>query len=161
VSTPSCYPFCFELPSGVFSEQSTILDERYWQLLSDVLLENSSSYSTTPSYRIWLVPLLTRTPLAPIVTSLINLSVGSPIEAAERIFNASSKAIRALWAISAPKMTPETLLECFSALLGYAASNTKLDENLAGIGRLISCSLRDTLYKSSNKKKACLHAPCT
>ncbi|KAI0067870.1 hypothetical protein BV25DRAFT_1876669 [Artomyces pyxidatus] len=139
------------------SDFNPILDLRYWQVLSDIL--NPSEPTTSQRIlltKTWLRPLVTRIPVAPIVASLFNLSIG--LDGARRadLYSVSSGPIAILWPLAVQKMPPDMLLDCFGALLRVLADASfgRLPhQGRSRIGQLITSSFRITLGNTSTKKK--------
>ncbi|ETW87503.1 hypothetical protein HETIRDRAFT_244958, partial [Heterobasidion irregulare TC 32-1] len=138
-----------------------ILDLRYWELLADVLYPRSTSQTigeSTRMHKTWLLPLLNRTPIAPIVISLFNLSTSFDLNERSHIYSISCRSISLLWPLAVQKITPDSLLDCFGALLGPLAVFDALgapsaDDGFQKIGSMVTLSLKTALSNSSNKKK--------
>ncbi|THH21561.1 hypothetical protein EW146_g35 [Bondarzewia mesenterica] len=138
-----------------------ILDLRYWELLADILYPRNTAQTFNDYARLhktWLHPLLSRIPIAPIVISLLNLSTTLDDDARTHIYSISCRSISLLWPLAVAKITPDTLLDCFGALLGSLASHDTLrkllaEDGLRKIGNLITASFRIAFSNSSNKKK--------
>ncbi|TFY75108.1 hypothetical protein EWM64_g8905, partial [Hericium alpestre] len=136
-----------------------VLDTRYWQLLHDVVCPPSSPDAADAVRRnkTWLLPLLNRTPIAPMITSLFTLS--QSIAARAELYSTSSPALTLLWPFAVQKVTPDALLECFGALLGALASASETEpalrrnEGLQNIVHMLTASMRSAFSNSSNKKK--------
>jgi hypothetical protein len=142
------------------SASNPVLDLRYWKLLQAILIPVSSKSSKTgPSSNTWLLPLLNRVPLLPIVLSLLTNSLNLPVPKRDELYLHSSKSLALVWSLAAPKFSPDNLLESFGAVLrvlneGTAGSGS--NTGLVEIGMLVTSSLHTALSNSSNKKKVCL-----
>ncbi|KAI0042673.1 hypothetical protein FA95DRAFT_540396 [Auriscalpium vulgare] len=141
-------------------ENNPVLDVRYWQLLTDVVNPSEgSSNGATPTNKAWLRPLVNRVPIAPIVTSLLSLNTQCNADQRVTLLAASLPSLAVLWPLAVPKTTPDTLMECYGAVLHTMASSAiieakqKLDVNLVRIGSLVTASLRSAISHSSSKKK--------
>ena len=142
------------------SESNPVLDLRFWALLQNILLSLSSKSSKTGlAHNAWLIPLLNRVPLLPIVLSLLSNSLNLPAQRREEIYILSSRSLALVWSLAAPKFSLDNLLECFGSILrvleGEAAGSGK-NPGLVAICSLVTSSLRAALSHSSNKKKVCL-----
>lgn len=136
-----------------------ILDVQYWTLLENVLLShNDVKVQDKP----WLVPLLTRIPITPIVTSFVSLCAQHPSVVAQGLKTAAFRCLSALWPLAATKFSTETLLECFGTLLDYTASHgpteNPANEDFAKLTGLVVSSYRSSLVNASNKKKVAYSA---
>ncbi|THH28128.1 hypothetical protein EUX98_g6060 [Antrodiella citrinella] len=125
-----------------------LLDIQYWILLEDVLIKTDARIRD----KAWLIPLLNRIPIAPIVVSFVSLCSQSAMPAPEAI---ASRCLSAIWPLAVPKFSSEALLECYGALLDYAATRNaaQTSENLASLGSHVVRSYRSSLVNASNKKK--------
>lgn len=139
------------------SESNPVLDLRFWTLLQDILFFLNPEDSKTRSiHNTWLVPLLNRVPLLPIVLSLLSNSMDLPARVRDELCLTSSKSFALVWSLAAPKFSPDHLLECFGALLRVLVGEaTESVENLGltTICTLVTSSLHNALSHSSNKKK--------
>lgn len=111
-------------------------------------------------HKTWLLPLLNMTPIAPIVISLFNLSTSFDLNERSHIYSISCRSISLLWPLAVQKFTPDSLLDCFGALLGPLAVFDALgapsaDDGFQKIGSMVTLSLKTALSNSSNKKKVC------
>lgn len=132
-----------------------LFDNRYWRLLLDLITSpDIPQKSTTDSRSIktWLVPLLYRIPIGPIVVIFLNSFVHIHEEQREQLSELASSCLIILWPLAVQRMNGELLLECFGALLGFLSSNP-LDAGFATNGRLVANSYRNSLSNPSNKKK--------
>ncbi|CAL1696498.1 unnamed protein product [Somion occarium] len=141
-------------------------DVRYWKLLNDILTSAfppSSNTFSNPA-RIWMVPLLNRVPLAPMIVAFLNLCATNP-ESADRLHLTSLglRSFSILWPLAAPKFTQDALLDCVGALLEYLSVLSckpllEGDEHrtaLANFVLSISSSYRESLGNAAHKKKIC------
>ncbi|KZT06756.1 uncharacterized protein LAESUDRAFT_774312 [Laetiporus sulphureus 93-53] len=138
------------------------LDLRYWKLLSDVIFSaNVMSTNTSGSARAtktWLLPLLNRTPLAPITTSYLSLSARLDVDRRVALNPFVSRCLTVLWPLAVPKFSPEVLLECFGALLAHIVetsldTTTLLDQQNVPAALLIVSAYQSGFSNSANKKK--------
>ncbi|SRR6266436_1398841 len=138
-----------------------VLDLRFWTLMQSILSSLSSKSSKTGFTRnAWLIPLLNRVPLLPIVSSLLSNSLNLPAEKRDEIYLQSSRSLALVWPHAAPKFSLDNLLECFGSTLRVLHEvTTESGENpLAGliaICKLVTSSLHTAFSHSSNKKKVC------
>jgi len=139
------------------SESNPVLDLRFWLLLHDILSSLGSGGSKTGLVRnAWLISLLNRMPLLPIVLTLLSNAVDLPVQKRDVIYLKSSESLALVWSLAAPKFSLDNLLECFGAVLRVleaeaAASGENL--GLVAICTSVTSSLRSALSHSSNKKK--------
>ncbi|KAI0034913.1 Urb2/Npa2 family-domain-containing protein [Vararia minispora EC-137] len=131
--------------------ESSVTDPRYWELLLDVIRSRSSSITTVQ--KTWLVPLLNRTPIAPIVVSLLDLAARADVVSLQHIIAPASAVLRTLWPLAVPKMSVEILLHCFGAFVAATFNISRHLDYFLDIGKLVSSSLRNSFNNSSNKKK--------
>ncbi|KAI0824124.1 Urb2/Npa2 family-domain-containing protein [Trametes gibbosa] len=139
-----------------------VRDSRYWALLSRVLAFSGADKhgDRGRALRTWLVPLLNRVPIAPIILSYLESA------ATEESLDSSqhslfTQCIGVLWPLAVPKINPETLLECFGAALHLvvALRNPSLsDGSLQSLDdrralSLIVSSYRAALTNSGSKRK--------
>lgn len=137
------------------SSTSPVLDERYWALLRDVLVD-PDTLKLRP-VKAWLVPILQRTPLAPVVIA----ALASWVKHASNNIHASAECLSALWPLAAAKLSAETLLDCFAAVIQLSIGYSKIQRSLgsdahARINALcqqLLGSYRYALANASNKKK--------
>jgi hypothetical protein len=113
----------------------------------------SHSSSITAVQKIWLVPLLNRTPLAPVVVALLELTFDLDSESLKQLVHCSSAVINALWPLSYAKMTAEALMDCFGSFLVVLPKIADHLGDLLSVGKLVSSSLKNAYGNSSNKKK--------
>ncbi|TFK41397.1 Urb2/Npa2 family-domain-containing protein [Crucibulum laeve] len=132
---------------GKESSSNSILDLRYWTLLSDVVTsqDSSSPSSSTRFLKTWLATILHRVPIAPIVGVFLHLfhDVESSVNA--QLSAIVSSCLTVLWPLG-------TLLECWGALLEILKKEEP-NQGLVHIGILVTNSYRHSLSNSSNKKK--------
>ncbi|KAJ7293352.1 Urb2/Npa2 family-domain-containing protein [Mycena rebaudengoi] len=128
---------------------NSILDPRFWTLLSKILSDGGQ----TKSVKHWLIPLLNRIPFAPIITSFLQLF--SSIETGLRLELASAvnKSLATIWPLAVHKISVEVLLECFGTILGVWKESSKPDNTFDQSCVWIISSLRTSVENSSNKKK--------
>ncbi|EPQ60931.1 hypothetical protein GLOTRDRAFT_118975 [Gloeophyllum trabeum ATCC 11539] len=133
-----------------------VVDARFWQLLSETMSCNTGqSASQQANAKTQLLPLLNRTPLAPIVTSLFTL-LDLPDQERPELLRHVRNCFDVLWPLAAPKFTAEALLECWAALVALVVKKDHIlekDGNLIRIGLVVCESYRNSMNNSSSKKK--------
>ncbi|KAF9036465.1 hypothetical protein BDZ89DRAFT_1157548 [Hymenopellis radicata] len=127
-------------------DKASVLDVRYWELLSDVLSSPQVPLKT------WLPSMLNRISVATIVVSLLSSLNTLENERQTALSISASKCLSILWPLSVRKIGVDALLECLGAFLS-AVNNNDLDESALQIGTWIANSFRLSLSNSSNKKK--------
>lgn len=145
------------LPQSRHIALNPILDVRYWSLLAEILYPASagSPYESVKSYKSWLLPLLNRTPFAPVVVSLLADSVSEVLddERRKRLYESSHRAFLVLWPLAVSKFSADALMECFGALVSMPAKT--MSEDLQSMGGIIVSAFRSSLGHTSNKRKVC------
>ncbi|KAH9005998.1 Urb2/Npa2 family-domain-containing protein [Lactarius hatsudake] len=137
-----------------YSGPNPVLDLRYWKLLHGVCLSvNSESSKTAPVGSTWLLPLLNRLPLLPIVLSLLSNSLDLSAQKRSELYLQSSKSLAFLWPLAAPKFAHDALLDCFGAVLRVIETASGEVSGLFQICGLVTSSLRTALSNVLNKKK--------
>jgi hypothetical protein len=147
----------FLLGQHWFRETNSVLDSRFWELLGDVVSPTnspSSSVNTRP-IKTWLVPLLSRIPIAPIAISFLNLISLLDSVSRQQLAQSVCRSLLILWPLGVPKLGSDTLSDCFSAVLGIF-KECESNERLAHVGLFMTSSFRTSLANASNKKKVCL-----
>jgi len=138
-------------------ESNPVLDIRFWTLVQSILSSLSSKSSNTGLLRnAWLISLLNRVPLLPIVSSLLSNSLNLPAQRRDDIYLQSSKSLALVWSLAAPKFSLDNLLECFGSILRvFQGEIVGSGENpgLITICKLVTSSLHTAFSRSSNKKK--------
>ncbi|KZT74833.1 hypothetical protein DAEQUDRAFT_659162 [Daedalea quercina L-15889] len=145
-------------------EANPVIDSRYWQLLFDILCPPDEATGkrtdTRHAAKRWLLPLLNRIPLAPIVTAYFQLSSSVDERARVTLDELSSRCFASIWPLASPKFSPDTLLECFGALLARLATNwrgeddhPKTDPHISQAALFIISSYRSAYGNLANKKK--------
>ena len=106
------------------------------------------------------MPLLSRIPLAPIVTAYLTNSALLHEEERNSLNQYVTRCLVILWPSASLKFSPDVLLGCFGALLTYLATVKKeadhcigIDPHVARIGALIVPSYRIAYGNAANKKK--------
>lgn len=144
------------------SGSNPTLDIRYWTLLADILYPSTSSshQECIKAHKVWLLPFLGRTPLAPIVESLLALSASPTLVEQQRIelYRNSRRVLMVLWPLAVNKIGIDALLECFGALLVVMSredpgSQEDEDENILALGGMIISAFKSSLANASNKRK--------
>ncbi|OSD05999.1 hypothetical protein PYCCODRAFT_1431820 [Trametes coccinea BRFM310] len=142
--------------------ENPICDSRYWNVLYNILVSSGGEKhgDHVRALRAWLVPLLNRVPIAPIILTYLEVasSEGSLDIAQYTLFLGC---VSVLWPLAVPKFSPETLLECFGAVVHFlvARGGTEMrDGPLRSPGSsralsLIVSSYRGILSNAGSKRK--------
>ncbi|KAI0359178.1 hypothetical protein OH77DRAFT_1473878 [Trametes cingulata] len=143
-------------------QSNPLCDTRYWDLLARVLLTSGADKHGDHgrALRAWLVPLLNRVPIAPIVLSYLELiATEDSLDLAQ--YKLFAQCIAILWPLAVPKFNPETLLECFGAAVhsvvaigGRQVSDDHLQvlDDHRALSQIVS-SYRAALSNSASKRK--------
>ena len=144
--------------------ENPVVDTRYWKLLADILTHSNPAREGDHSRALapWLVPLLNRIPIAPIILCYLELaSADDRFDVAQ--YKLFARCVSILWPLAVPKFSPETLLECFGALVHLSLSPVlsssdrswgnlqALDEYRASSS--VVASYRSSLAASTSKRK--------
>ena len=132
-------------------ESNPLLDIRYWMLLNDII--SRTDHQTARTIKKWLLPLLTRMPIAPLVISLLDLLSTLEQDRRQQLTSTVCRCFVVIWPLSAPKFSPDSLTECFGAFLRLLDVSAA-DESLAQIGCLITSSYKSYQANASNSRKA-------
>ncbi|KAJ7139899.1 Urb2/Npa2 family-domain-containing protein [Mycena epipterygia] len=124
-----------------------VLDPRFWTLLSDIVSEQ------TKSVKHWLLPLLNRVPVAPVVTSFLKLLPTIDAELRVPLTAVVNKSLASIWPLAVHKISAETLLEGFGTFLEVYENISEPNDALEHLGVSVISSLRVSVANSSNKKK--------
>ncbi|PIL29586.1 hypothetical protein GSI_08222 [Ganoderma sinense ZZ0214-1] len=103
--------------------ENPVVDSRYWKLLADVLTPSNTAREGDHSrtLRSWLIPLLNRIPIAPIILSYLeSASERDRFDHAQ--YKLFARCVSILWPLAVPKFSPETLLECLGAVVHLSVS---------------------------------------
>ncbi|KAK0245997.1 Urb2/Npa2 family-domain-containing protein [Armillaria nabsnona] len=130
----------------LLKEKSTALDVRYWALLLDVIS------SLQVSLRTWLLPLLNRIPVLPVIVSLLRGLPDVDIPARQHLTLLTRNCLATVWPLAVHKFTTEILLECFGVFLS-SAQCCQEDKNHDQIGQWLVLSFTSSFNNSSMKKK--------
>ncbi|SJL05929.1 uncharacterized protein ARMOST_09265 [Armillaria ostoyae] len=130
----------------LLKEKSTALDVRYWALLLDVIS------SPQASLRTWLLPLLNRIPVLPVVISLLKGLPDVDVPARQHLMLLTCNCLATVWPLAVHKFTTENLLECFGVFLS-SAQCCQEDKNHDQIGQWLILSFTSSFNNSSMKKK--------
>ncbi|KAH9947654.1 Urb2/Npa2 family-domain-containing protein [Amylocystis lapponica] len=128
-----------------------LFDLRYWSLLSDILSADTPKGNVNLRVtKPWLVSLVNRVPIAPIVISYCSM-----LSPADALHTLASRCLLILWPLAISKCNPETLLECFGALLLRFSSSGAVaaGQDVTPLASAIVSSYRTALSNSTNKKK--------
>lgn len=141
-----------------------MFDTRYWKLLHDILTCSSPAREgdRARTLKPWLVPLLNRVPIAPIFLAYFQLlSESDSVDLGQ--YKLVARCLSLLWPLAVPKFSPETLLECFGAVLqlGVSPASSALDASRDALQELdcfnalsgIVSSYRASLGSSAAKRK--------
>jgi hypothetical protein len=101
------------------------------------------------------VPILHRTPLAPITIAV--LATWSTPRSSLAQLSTAAECLSILWPLAAAKFTSETLLDCFAAVIHLLNMSFDIDDGMRThvqhLMEQIIASYRHTLANASNKKK--------
>ncbi|GJE87799.1 Urb2 domain-containing protein [Phanerochaete sordida] len=139
-------------------DANPILDARYWTLLRDVLA--ASDVAKSRSAKAWLVPVLQRTPLAPVANAVLASWIHRTAAVPDQVPSAAD-CLSILWPLAVPKISPETLLDCLGSVVRLLADYPSFRQALdpaahARVEHLLTQlvgSYRYALANASNKKK--------
>ncbi|KAJ7786075.1 Urb2/Npa2 family-domain-containing protein [Mycena metata] len=123
-----------------------VLDVRFWSLLSKIV-------SNSRAVKHWLLPVLNRVPIAPVVASFLQHLCSVDVGLRASLTTAVNSSLSSIWPLAVHKISAETLLECFGTFLGVMENTSESNPQLEQIGSLIISSLRASVGNSSNKKK--------
>lgn len=133
---------------------SPALDIKYWTLLKSILLPQSVLQIQDKA---WLVALLSRIPIVPIVVFFISTCSQHAAEVSEALELAACSTLSALWPLAVPRLNAESLLECAGAFFNHWSSCDKIgnveSKSSRDLGSLVVSSYRAALPNASNKKK--------
>ncbi|KAJ7431795.1 hypothetical protein B0H11DRAFT_836888 [Mycena galericulata] len=129
------------------SALNPVLDPRFWTLLSQIVSDRSKSTKH------WLLPLLNRVPVAPIVSAFLQLLNAVEVQLRLSLSNVVEKSLSTIWPLAVHKISAEALLESFGHFLGSLENFHETNDGLEQIGCTIISSLRVSVGNSSNKKK--------
>lgn len=97
------------------SPENPLLDVDHWKLLSSIVC--CADIEGTRLVKAWLIPILNRTPFAPIFIAFLDKVSRLPPELQTTIFTPFALCFSSLWPLAKHKIHIEALLECFSATL--------------------------------------------
>jgi hypothetical protein len=132
-------------------ESNTLIDRRFWTLLAEIVSVTEVSASAR-STKMWLVPLLTRIPIAPTIVSFLVLLPSLDEKRRRELTDIVCRCLVIIWPFAVPKFGYDALFDCFSAIL-RSFRLCEADEKLAQMGCLITSSFRTSLANVSNRKK--------
>ncbi|KAG2116977.1 Urb2/Npa2 family-domain-containing protein [Suillus clintonianus] len=135
------------------TSDNPVIDPRYWCLLCKVL--DGSVGVGARGLKVWLGSLLNRTPLAPIIISILTLLNGLPVTEAKELLMFVRQCFSVIWPLSVHKIGVETLLECLGAVLDVSSELLNY-EAMDSMCEAVVSSYREALGNVGNKKK--LHA---
>lgn len=125
----------------------------HWQLLSSLLC--CSDIEGSRHVKAWLIPLLNRTPFAPIFIAFLDKVPRLPPEIQTTVFTSFTSCFSFLWPLAKHKINIETLLECFSATLKFFGSdvNHNLEKPRATVCSAVADTYLSALPRASGRKK--------
>ncbi|GBE78138.1 hypothetical protein SCP_0110210 [Sparassis crispa] len=135
-----------------------LLDDRYWQLLSEILsCDSLRAGESARAAKAWLIPLLNCLPIAPIVRDFFNMLSSTDSEVNLNLNALVSRCLVVVWPLAVPKIGIEALLECFGAVLGWSIVPHEGEEmngrNVVQAQLLVVQAYRAALANAANKKK--------
>ncbi|EGO00500.1 hypothetical protein SERLA73DRAFT_107635, partial [Serpula lacrymans var. lacrymans S7.3] len=133
------------------SKSSAIADTRFWILMNSIITHQMSSNVARPT-KVWLLPLLNRTPIAPIMLAYLGILEKLDNIQMRCLCPIAQKCFDILWPLSVHRFTPDLLLDCFGSVLAVFEMCTA-DENLARTYSMIVASYQAALENSSIKRK--------
>lgn len=136
-------------------DPNPIRDARFWDLLQDVLIASSNAAKSARLIRAWLVPLLNRTPIAPIVIAyLTSLSSAQNASTESPTLQSAAHSLCLLWPLAAPRFSADTLLDCFGAVLRvFKCPRETTDEHLSRLAALVVTAYSSAVTNTSVRKK--------
>jgi hypothetical protein len=132
-------------------ESNPLIDTRFWTLLAEIVSVTEVSASARPP-KTWLVPLLTRIPIAPTIVSFLDLLPALDEKRRQELTLSVCRCLFIIWPLGVPKFGYDALSDCFSAIL-RTFRLCEADEKLAQICCLITSSFLTSLANVSNRKK--------
>jgi len=130
----------------LLKNNNIVSDSRYWTLLESILLVNSSSPP-------WLPTLVFKTPVVPILTSLLrNFTIEDGNGLSTEMLEPCQRVLKMILPIAYPKTRLETVLDCFWASLD-ALSGTMPTENIMELVNIGVDGFRAAFTKVTNKTK--------
>ncbi|KAF7794109.1 hypothetical protein EIP86_005239 [Pleurotus ostreatoroseus] len=137
------------------NKEEVITDWALTRLLKDK--DKEPPLGTLRSTKPWLIPLLSRVPIIPIIITLLNhLSQSTSPDVAE-LASVASQCLSLLWPLAVPKFSADTLLDGFGAVLrvfNQLAGREAVDEDTVHLATLIVNSYTSSAANTANKKKA-------
>lgn len=142
-----------------------MLNFKYWGLLNEVVTSVIPALTNplnNPA-RLWLIPLVNRVPIVPILTKLLTLFSVDEHVSEESLLSLALRSFHALWPYAAPKITLDSLLDCSGALFGYFSASsckvlleqTDLKSDLTEFALTVYASYKESLGNAAHKKKVC------
>lgn len=137
------------------SSSNPILNLDHWQLLSSIVC--CSGIEDSRRVKAWLIPLLNRTPFAPIFVAFMDKVPLLPPESQTTVFASFTLCFSFLWPLAKHKINVETLLDCFSATLKIVCpdANQNLAQPHASVCSAVASTYLSALPRASNRKKVC------
>jgi hypothetical protein len=132
----------------LLKNNSIVSDSRYWTLLESILLGDSHS---SP---LWLPTLVYKTPVVPILTSILrNSATGDEERLSKEMLEPCYRVLKIVLPIAYPKTRLDAVLDCFWASLD-ALSGTLPVDNIIKLVNLSVDGFRLAFTKVTNKTKA-------
>lgn len=141
------------------SQANPLLDPHIWTLLHDILeasTKTTNASRTSRPLRTWLLPLLNRLPIAPILVAFFGVADHASSAA---LLDVASQTLTVLWPMAVPKTSIDLLLESYSSVAGFLAEPARYPHSdparkavLRLVGLVVS-SYRSALANSVAKKK--------
>lgn len=137
-----------------------MVDLEHWLLLASIV-DRVHSNEESRRIKTWLVPLLNRTPFAPVVVAYLRLVPSLTSERREALVIPFLRCFGFIWPLTTQKVNAEVLLECFGTYLDtiLSVSEHASDRFLTELGPLITTSYRNSLSNSTSKKKVQFNKP--
>jgi hypothetical protein len=97
--------------------------------------------------------MLNRTPASPIVLAFFRLLADPQASPDPRIFGYSRRVLQIIWPLASPKLTTDTLLDCFGAVINALLVIHEPSQDLLDLMTIIVESYSKSLSFANNKKK--------
>ncbi|EJD55310.1 hypothetical protein AURDEDRAFT_155547 [Auricularia subglabra TFB-10046 SS5] len=148
-------PLCSASCSAAYAVPSALLDARYWTLLGDIL-ERDAAAATAKS-RAWLLPILIRVPVVPILAGVLNRLADEPAFSSSGIARSITRSYTVLLPLAVPKASQDALVDCFWALLHASATPGAQDvlHTLGNVPDMVIHHFKDAFAASASKRKIC------
>lgn len=133
----------------------SLKDIQIWKLLHDILQTSALAAKAARPLRTWLLPLLNRTPCAPVLIAFLNSAEGHTPD----LLSVGSRALALIWPLAVPRISADTLLDCFGAVARlftpqfWQRCDNSTRTTVLRIVNLVVSSYRSSLASSGTKKK--------